>query len=494
MVGHGVDNGISHGANSAAPPSEQKIGLVPWMDRVTTELDRIQLEFNPDGVHDLRVALRRCISIADVYMAVDPLEAWREMRKMAQRLFKHLGDLRDVQVIKEWIGQLAGEQDTDGIRLRDYLGEREAKLCKRAAEAVGDFSRTEWQKRRVRLAQRCFPIPLDDPVFQLFALERWQAAHDLHRQALRNRSQASFHRLRIGLKRFRYTVENFLPQRHERWGEDLKLLQDVLGESHDLFVLWRTALQIGALADRELRLRRREQVDKENRARLLTYRSKTVGKESLWPVWRADLLRDPELRPAAEAQIRLWASYRDRDFARTLRVADLALQLFDGLQREGVIAPAGAADERSALYAAAIMHNVGTGAGGKSAIKSGYKQIRKTEPPFGFPVEAYELAALAVRFSRGTLVRPESKHLALLSEAQKQALQLLAAILCLADAFAGKDDHGIRHLEVSRMTDAVLISTTGYREEGAMVRKLAAARYPLEVVCQAPVLIRALAE
>jgi hypothetical protein len=60
------------------------------------------------------------------------------------------------------------------------------------------------------------------------------------------------------------------------------------------------------------------------------------------------------------------------------------------------------------------------------------------------------------------------------------------------DAFACRDDNRIRHLEVSRMTDAIVISAAGYFEDSSLAGKLATARHPLEVVCQAPVLIRPL--
>ncbi len=55
---------------------------------------------------------------------------------------------------------------------------------------------------------------------------------------LRNRSAVAYHQLRIGIKRFRYTVENFLPERHQQWSRDLRDLQDALGEVHDFDVLW----------------------------------------------------------------------------------------------------------------------------------------------------------------------------------------------------------------------------------------------------------------
>ncbi len=494
MAAHDEDDGIDPGANSARPASQETIGLPVWMERAVAELDRAQQDLSPDAVHDLRVALRRCMSIADVHMALDPFDVWRKMRKMGRRLFKHLGNLRDVQIMKEWIEPLAGEQDPAGIKLRAYLSCQEAELRQRAAGAIAEFNRKKWWKWQDCLARRSLPLPPEDPVFRLFALERWQAAHDQHRQALRNRSSISFHRLRICLKRFRYTVENFLPQRHQLWGKDLKLLQDTLGELHDLFVLWRTALKIGSLADRKLRSRWQERIREESRTRLLVYRSKTMGKESLWSAWRAALPRDRELKLAAENRIRVWASYRDPDFARTLIAAELALQLLDGLENEGIIRPEGAAEVRSLLYVAAIMHNVGVASRRKNVGIASYKQIRKTDPPYGIPVQAYQLAALAARYCRGRLGRPESRHLALLSDMHKQALQLISAILYLADAIAGKEDHEIKHLEFSRLSHAVVVSLAGYREKSAFARRLAAARRPLEVTCHAPIRFRSLPE
>ncbi len=39
------------------------------------------------------------------------------------------------------------------------------------------------------------------------------------------------------MKRFRYMVESFLPEKSEAWGEELSHAQDLLGEGHDLDVL-----------------------------------------------------------------------------------------------------------------------------------------------------------------------------------------------------------------------------------------------------------------
>src|SRR5947209_20540988 len=84
------------------------------------------------------------------------------------------------------------------------------------------------------LPARATRIRPGSAVFKHLALERWNAARQLHTRAMRTQSGAALHTLRIGSKRFRYIVENFLPQEHQAWGNDLKHVQYVLAEVHDL--------------------------------------------------------------------------------------------------------------------------------------------------------------------------------------------------------------------------------------------------------------------
>ena len=77
------------------------------MERVLVECDRAEVGFDADAVHDLRVALRRCRSLADGLMAIDPDASWKEMKKAGKKLFQALGELRDMQVMEEWIEKLS---------------------------------------------------------------------------------------------------------------------------------------------------------------------------------------------------------------------------------------------------------------------------------------------------------------------------------------------------------------------------------------------------
>ncbi len=74
-------------------------------------------------------------------------------------------------------------------------------------------------------------------IFRHLALERWTEAYRCHRQSMR---KAFAWRHSTGyasaIKRFRYIVENFLPLQHAAWSDDLKKVQDLLGDVHDLDV------------------------------------------------------------------------------------------------------------------------------------------------------------------------------------------------------------------------------------------------------------------
>src|SRR3954468_15657212 len=81
-------------------------GLRYWMLRVLDECEKVSTDFDADPVHDLRVALRRCRSMADGMVAIDPDRNWKAMKKGGKQLFQRLGALRDVQIMMEWIEEL----------------------------------------------------------------------------------------------------------------------------------------------------------------------------------------------------------------------------------------------------------------------------------------------------------------------------------------------------------------------------------------------------
>jgi CHAD domain-containing protein len=475
------------------PPPPRPVGFAHWMERVLEECRRASQDLAPDPVHDLRVALRRCRSMADGLMAMDPDPAWKAMKKAGKRLFSSLGELRDVQVMSEWVQKLGPAEDPETVALLSLLASREQEQKVRAAAAVDSFDTHQWRGWTRELPRRATRIRLGSVVFQHLALERWTEAYALHRKAWRNRSPVVLHQLRIGLKRFRYIVENFLPEQHQAWSSDLKEMQDLLGDVHDLDVLWATAIEVNAFANEESRQRWHEMVREAREKRVARYRERMAGPGSRWRVWRASLPKGEQVQMAAAARLELWASFLDPDFAHSERVAGLATQLFDGLSKLALGPSCPERDLRSILRAAALSQDVGRSRHDKGHHKSSYRLIRRLAPPLGWSQGDFQLAATVARFHRGALPQPRHKAIRSLGSEDKRVALYLAGILRLADALdRPRMTTTAQRLHVEKKKGALLVAATGYSPWTSAAENIAAARYLLEVVLRKPILIKSL--
>jgi CHAD domain-containing protein/HD superfamily phosphodiesterase len=512
---------------NAQPTRAKKItGLRYWMLRVLEECEHVAADFGPDPVHDLRVSLRRCRSLADGLMALDPDPGWKAMKKAGKRLFQRLGALRDVQVMMEWVEKLeptrvelvrspamayepgpedaANESnahfgaDPAAEALRKILAAREREQKLEAQAALEEFDRKQWRQWSKSLPARATRIRPGSALFRHLALERWTTARELHNRALRNRSQVAFHSLRIGIKRFRYIVENFLPVEHKAWSNGLKEIQDLLGEVHDLDVLWATALSCKVFPGADSQKLWHERILAERTRRIDGYRAKMLGESSLWQVWRAALPQGKQVQVLATRRMKLWANGLDPDFPHSERVASLALQLYDGLLAWGWQPSVDAASARSSLLAAALLHDVGKSEGQKGHHKTSFDLIRAHGNPLGWRAADMLRAAIVARFHRGAL--PSRRHAALrdlLPDEQKAIIQL-AAVLRLANALDAAHDSQIRRIQIesdhikTRGNEALVIVAEGYSPLGSSAQTIAAERHLLETVLRRPIVIKAM--
>jgi CHAD domain-containing protein len=484
--------------------AKKKSGLAFWMQRVLEECDRASVAFEPDPVHDLRVALRRCTSLADGIAAIDPDPAWKEMKKAGKRLFRRLGELRDVHVMQEWVHQLDSPGDPVTAPLLQSIAAREIPLQQEAMQALAEFDRKQWLRWSRSLPRRMAKFRPGSLIFRHLALERWTAAHRMHRQALRSGSSAPFHRLRIGIKRFRYIVENFLPEQDAAWSDDLKHMQDLLGEVHDLDVLWPAAVQANVFPDENARLRWRNQISQARVERIEIYRKKmlckggsdeeSTGGDSPWLVWRSQLPDRKQTEAAALLRLQLWASLLDPNFKHSRHVAQLTLQLYDGLNTIGN-APNSPAKERLILRVAALVHDVGRSDKEKGHHKTTYRMIRRLSPPLGWSAQDLLTAGAIARYHRGVLPRAGQRALRGLSLKQRQDIARLAAILRLANAFDSARDSRIKRLRVKTGeagNKILLIEAQGYSARDGQAEAIAAARHLLETVYRRPVMVKPL--
>ena len=518
-------------------------GLRYWMLRVLEECDNVAADFRADPVHDLRVSLRRCRSLADGMMAMDPDRGWKAMKKAGKKLFQSLGALRDVQVMLEWIEKLdatgapspavpeshpalesvalAGTplvQDPASILLQ-ILKAREAELKREARAVLEQFDHKQWRQWAKTLPARARRIRPGSAVFKHLALERWTTARELHRRALRNRSQVAFHTLRIGIKRFRYIVENFLPEEHRLWSDDLKHMQDLLGEVHDLDVLWGTALACHIFPDEASRQGWHSRILKERAKRIHEYHTRTTGAESLWNTWRERLPHGKHVQELATRRMKFWAKALDPDFAHSERVAKLALELYDGLVAGGLFDMGHLASQngsgmglRESLYAACLLHDVGKSNGNKGHHKESLELIQKHGTPLGWRAENMRRAAIVARFHCGALPTRSRRELRDLLPEEQRAVIRLTAVLRIANALDSAHDGRVRRLRIVNVpgpekrrtngflrktpklgpTEALVIAADGYVKESSTAQTVAAERYLLETVLRRPVLVKAL--
>jgi len=515
------------------------------MLRVLHECDHVGTDFSADPVHDLRVALRRCRSLADGMIAMDPDPDWKAMKKAGKQLFQRLGALRDIQIMMEWIdklhpateeppapqnesspGEAAGpsveshephpSRDPAAIALLGILRHRESQEKHEARAALEEFDRKQWRQWSKTLPMRAGRIRPGSAVFKHLALERWTAARELHTRAMRNRSQVALHTLRIGIKRFRYIVENFLPLEHKAWSNDLKHMQDLLGEVHDLDVLWATALASRVFPDEASRKAWHARILEERKKRVDEYREAMCGRESLWNVWREGLPKGKQIQDLATLRMKLWAKVLDPDFAHSERVARLSLALYDGLTARGLLgAPheenGASPDARGSLYAAALMHDVGKAKGDKGHHKESMDLIKKHGTPLGWKEDDMKRAAIVARFHDGAFPTRSHKVLRdLLPPEQKLTIQL-AGVLRLANALDSSHDGHIRKVQIENpelaktrlngfvrkpvalpRNEAVVIGAEGYTPSSPIAPTVAAERYLLETVLRRPVIVKAI--
>jgi CHAD domain-containing protein len=262
------------------------IGLAEWMDRVVDRAAKAR-QFDIDDIHDLRVAIRRCRTMADALSEVNPSPGWRKLKKASGAMFHALGELRDAQVMAAWLRRHGLARDPVRRHMLRLLARRE-KVCREAAaKALDAFDRKDWKKLARKLGPKACFFPLESVVFQRLALARLNQAAGLYQEARRKRSSSAWHRLRIAIKRFRYVVDNFLPRRYEVWADDLKRIQDLLGEVHDLDVLRATIRRNAARLDSSAVAAWIQKIDAERKTRLTELNSKLSGSQSLWLTWRA---------------------------------------------------------------------------------------------------------------------------------------------------------------------------------------------------------------
>ena len=270
----------------------------------------------PDAVHDFRVALRRCRSVAEGLLTIDTDPAWKRLRKAAKHQQGELSNLRDVQVLKNWLKPLRLTSGPVGKALASSLRKQEREFRRQARDSLKDFPRRRWKRWLRRLPERANAVQADRQQLAQVVLDRLVQVIELHQKWSKEHTPEDWHELRVTVKRFRYLVESFLPDQAESWGAELQRAQYLLGEGHDLDVLHelivrlahRKPLRKHAAAARSSlrRVRAAAETKRKEYVRLVAgpqtpgrretggtgKAARTADHDTLWDRWRSELLRE----------------------------------------------------------------------------------------------------------------------------------------------------------------------------------------------------------
>ena len=207
------------------------------------ELKHCRVEFSNEAVHDVRIALRRLLSLIELLNSIAPRPRLRKLSRAFKNQLDDFDDLRDTQEmlaeISETIHELPQLQ-----RLKDHLERVEMGLLKHLRKEIKRLDLKEIT-RRVRKTREKLKdesnADLVEPILQSVddAFQVILQRHELADSSL----PASIHRVRITFKTFRYMVEIVHPLLDGFPEENLKRMheyQSMMGEIQDLEIMLQT--------------------------------------------------------------------------------------------------------------------------------------------------------------------------------------------------------------------------------------------------------------
>jgi CHAD domain-containing protein len=281
---------------------------------------------DPEAIHKLRVALRRCRSLGEALSTVDSRPVWKRLRKACRKQQEGLSDLRDIQVMSGWVKRLRLTGGNAGAVLGKNFRKQERRAIRKAQASLTSFPRKRWKRWLRRLPDRVESISATEDRWAWLVIEKLDEVTGLHQQWREHANSETWHQLRVTAKRFRYLTESLLPELAHSWSRSMKRVQDLLGEGHDLDVLRDRIQQVARKKSLSKKLLH-EWLNRIERAREqktqgyldLIYGSAKASAgvhdnqsdpHTLWNHWRAEIATPSRLNLPAVAEFSRSASSR----------------------------------------------------------------------------------------------------------------------------------------------------------------------------------------
>lgn len=218
-------------------------------EKVIEQLSEAVRPNNSEGIHDLRVAIRRLRTAMQDLGSISDKKTGRKINKELKKIADLAGKVRDHDVAIAVLEKLAGEVDQPEI----ILGMNEMIAGRRARrdtdhhallETLSAESTAELAARIRKLLSIDWEVAIDPGIASAVLGERCLAFLELVPSLYDPADTKRHHRLRIAAKRLRYSAELFDPLADNESSAPRLIaeMQDHLGDMHDCDV-WIRALR-----------------------------------------------------------------------------------------------------------------------------------------------------------------------------------------------------------------------------------------------------------
>jgi CHAD domain-containing protein len=412
------------------------------------------------------------------------------VKQLPRRLFRALGVLRDLHVLEDWVRRLAAPGDPLRAALLEVLEDRHAALQEQVRRAIRAFDQEGWERLARTASKRARLISPNRLTAQCLALERYEDVRRLHARAVRTERPAPWHALRVGLKRFRYTVESLLPKRSAIWDASLGEMQGLLGQIHDLDVLRARITQESNGIDAAAAGSLRRTMAMRRQASIAEYRQRMSGDGGLLREWRAGLPRGKAIASATAARLRTTTRAMDSHRHRTAAVARLALRVYDGLAMVRGVRGFFDGKRRAILQAAARLHGIHVDGGQGSRHKAASHFLRAAPVPLGWKASEWDLLTHVIRYQRGAEPAARHKQFAQLCPELRDCVRGLAGVLRLARGLRRCGVTTSDSVRVDETAAYVRVSVSNLQDTKDTAARLATAKHLLECYLRRPIIIQ----
>lgn len=216
--------------------------LSDCLAQMTANAATVRAGRSVEGLHQLRVALRRLDVLLEAF-GVEFGQDWlNDLRSRAKILSSRLGPARDLDVFLTQLLDAPAENSEHEafLNLRARIEDMRDKAWKEAGDCVASADFALFTEDVAGLAHSRLPLARDTKLSRVAKrlLNRQQTRAMKRGRKAKDGDEANLHRLRIALKKLRYTAEFLAPlyprRKLKHYVRELRGLQEHLGAINDI--------------------------------------------------------------------------------------------------------------------------------------------------------------------------------------------------------------------------------------------------------------------